>query len=189
MTPVACNRHLGRRCPPRFRVLTHVVEILEVVETGHQPISAKNDPSKQESDVHLSSFLSALLDDPAPIARNPLMLAQKQQDCGSQNCMPGRPTRPSSSISNPTLLAQRFAVRWVDEPNHRWRLAPIALKMRPRRSVLLLPHPTQSFSKGIKEPFGIVAVFVVLGGDHCQPLWFLCQRKKFMRGFWRDPLS
>jgi hypothetical protein len=30
-----------------------------MVETGHQPITAKNDPSDQESDVHLGSFLSA----------------------------------------------------------------------------------------------------------------------------------
>ena len=53
----------------------------------------------------------------------------------------------------------------------------------------MLLHPTQSVSKGIKEPFGIIAVFVVVGGDHCQPFRFLCQRKKFARGFWRDPLS
>jgi hypothetical protein len=32
-----------------------------VVETGHQPIPAKNDPSDQESDVHRGSFLSAML--------------------------------------------------------------------------------------------------------------------------------
>ncbi len=119
--PGACNRLLGRWCPPRFRVLAHVVEILEVVETGHQPIPAKNDPSDQENDVHLDSFLSALLDDHALIAHNPVMLAQKQQDCGSQNCTPGRPTGPSISSSNPTVLPQRFAVRWVDEPNHLWQ--------------------------------------------------------------------
>jgi hypothetical protein len=37
-----------------------------VVETGHQPIPTKNDPSNQESDVHLGSFLSAPLDDQLP---------------------------------------------------------------------------------------------------------------------------
>jgi hypothetical protein len=62
MTPVPATASLGDGVPLRFRVLTHVVEILEVVETGHQPITAKNDPSDQESDVHLGSFLSAMLD-------------------------------------------------------------------------------------------------------------------------------
>ena len=33
-----------------------------MVETRHQPIPAKNDPSDQESDVHLGSFLSALVE-------------------------------------------------------------------------------------------------------------------------------
>jgi hypothetical protein len=74
----SCHRQLRRRCPPRFRVLTHVVEILEVVETGHQPITAKNDPSDQESDVHLGSFLSAtLLDDHALISATPVTFAAK----------------------------------------------------------------------------------------------------------------
>ena len=48
-----------------------------MVETGHQPIPAKNDPSDQESDVHLGSFLSALLDDHVLIIRNPITLAAK----------------------------------------------------------------------------------------------------------------
>jgi len=33
--PGSCHRQLGRWRPPRLRVLAHVVEILEVVETGH----------------------------------------------------------------------------------------------------------------------------------------------------------
>ena len=57
----SCHRQLGRRRSPRLRVFTHVVEVLEVVETGHQPVPAENDPCDQESDVHLGSFLSATL--------------------------------------------------------------------------------------------------------------------------------
>src|SRR5260370_28850404 len=50
--PGSGHRQLGRRCPPGLCVLAHIVEILEVIETGHQPITAKNDPSDQESDIH-----------------------------------------------------------------------------------------------------------------------------------------
>jgi len=58
----SCHRQLGRQRSLRLRVFTHVVEVLEVVETSHQPVPAKNDPSDQESDVHLGSFLSAMWD-------------------------------------------------------------------------------------------------------------------------------
>src|SRR5438094_5292378 len=68
--PSCSHRYLGRRRPPRLRVLAHVVEILEVVETSHQPIPTQNDPSYQESDVHLGSSLSTLLDDDALVTCN-----------------------------------------------------------------------------------------------------------------------
>jgi len=59
MAPVPATASLGDGVPFAFRVLTHVVEILEMVETGHQPVTAKNDSSDQESDVHLGFLHSA----------------------------------------------------------------------------------------------------------------------------------
>jgi hypothetical protein len=47
-----------------------------VVETCHQPITAKNDPSDQESDVHLGSVLSVLF------GRSPAHNVQPPKLCG-----------------------------------------------------------------------------------------------------------
>jgi len=85
------------------------VEIFEVVETGHQPIPAKNDPSDQESDVHLGSFLSALLDDDALIAHNPVMLAAKAAGLRQSELYAGAPdgTFDFEFESNSTATAVR----------------------------------------------------------------------------------